>query len=239
MRPMTNFALACGLLFSGTVLAVEGYEATYELAIGRLSVGKMERLFSIHADGAYRFESKLRTTGLATLMRREEVLETSSGFFIDGNYIPDAYSYLRKSKKKPRNISIRFRRETESLETTINGATSTSPLRNELIDKLTFQAALMHDLGSESEVLRYAITDRGKEKVYEPFVDGSAVVDTKLGEFSTLKVVRQRGTETKRTIFWCAPALDYLPVQISHRDSDGTETIVSLLSYRKTGTAEP
>ena len=62
MRPMINFALACGLLFSGTVLAVEGYEATYGLAIGRLSVGKMERLFSIQADGAYRFESKFHTT---------------------------------------------------------------------------------------------------------------------------------------------------------------------------------
>lgn len=228
------------LLASSTAaLAESGYHATYKLVVGPLTVGKMERSFELHADGTYRFVSKLHATGLASIIRPEEIFESSSGTFRAGVYHPTHYTYARKNKKKPRNISMRFDRDNAAIETLFNGDVLSSRMGENLLDKLVYQAALMHDLSAGKTIFDYRIADRGKEKIYRPVVAGQAFVETKVGRFNTVKIVHQRAKNRRRTIFWCAPELGYLPVRVAYRDKDGKETIAVLTEYRRIESQSP
>lgn len=214
-------------------VAQDGYRATYKLAVGPLTVGKMERSFDIQPDGAYRIESRLRSTGLASLVRKDELLETSAGIFRGGKFYPDDYSHIRKNKKKPLTIRMHFNRENANIDTVVNGEQLSSPLHDDLLDKLVYQAAMMHDLAAGKTELIYRITDRGKEKTYRSVFGEKTVIKTNLGRFDTLKITRQRKDGKRRTIFWCAADLGYLPVQLSYREKDGTETIARLTGYHR------
>jgi Protein of unknown function (DUF3108) len=231
--------LFCALLLSTRVMAESGYHATYKLVVGPLTVGEMERSFELQVDGAYRFVSKLQTTGLASIINRDELFESSSGIFQAGAYYPTHYTYVRKSRKKPRNIRMRFDRANASIETIVNGDALSVPLNGNPLDKLVYQAALMHDLRLGETNFEYRIADRGREKVYQPVVTEEVPVETKLGRFNTVKLVRQRAKDKRRTIFWCAPTLGYLPVRVAYREKDGKETIAVLTEYHRIESQSP
>jgi len=226
-------ALMLLLVCCTDTVAQDAYRATYKLAVGPLTVGKMERTFNIQPDGAYRFESRLKTTGLTSLIRKDALIETSAGIFQAGKFYPNIYTHVRKNKKKPRNIHMHFNQENASIETVINGERLSSPLRENLLDRLVYQAAMMHDLSKGETELRYVIADRGKEKTYKSVFGEQTVIKTKLGRYETVEIIRQRENDKRRTIFWCAPDLGYLPVQVSYREKDGTETIALLTAYQR------
>jgi hypothetical protein len=213
-------------------MALGEFHATYELAVGALTVGEMSRTFEVDANGAYKFVSTFETTGLAALLRKEKVYETSSGSIIDGTFVPDHYTYVRKSKKKPRKVDMRFNREKLEIETVVDAQRWTAALAAGVLDKLVYQAALMEDLAAGRQELEYLIADRGKEKTYRPEIQETGLIDTRLGQLETIKVVRESKNSKKKTVFWCASKLDFLPVRVLHRNKDGSETIVSLIQYK-------
>ena len=226
-----------GLFFSTAILAEDGYSATYKLVVGPLTVGKMKQSFEIEPDGAYRFESKTWTTGLASIVRPDELIETSTGTFRSGSYYPLEYTYVRQNKKKPRTIHMHFDRENASIKIEVNGEAISSPLHEDQLDKLIYQAALMHDLRAGKTELTYRIADRGKDKSYRLIFAEKIFVETKVGRLETLKIVRERPNDKRRTVFWCAPDLGFLPVRVVHREKDGTETTALLTKYRSFGNA--
>ncbi len=132
---------------------------------------------------------------------------------------------------------MHFDRENASIEIIVNGERISSPLREDQLDNLMYQAALMHDLRAGKTELNYRIADRGKDKSSQPIFAEKAIVETKLGRFETFKIVREHTNDKRRTIFWCAPDLGFLPVRVAHREKDGIETTALLTKYRSFGNA--
>ena len=230
--------LLCSLLFFHTGMAQESYVATYKLLVGPVTVGEMVRSFRMQPDRTYRFESKLYSTGLASLIRKDELFETSSGIFQQAKFHPRIYTHVRKNKKKPLNLRMDFDRDNAHVDTISNGVKSSSPLDEDMLDKLIYQAAVMHDLSIGKTELRYRIIDRGKEKSYQPILGEETVIRTKLGRFTAREIIRRRTGDKRRTIFWCAPELGYLPIKVSYREKNGTETIALLTDYRRLDKSE-
>jgi hypothetical protein len=104
-----------------------------------------------------------------------------------------------------------------------------------MLDKLIYQAALMHDLESGKTRFRYLIADRGKEKTYEPVIEENVSIETELGTFETVKLTWQGRGGSKTTTFWCAAEFGYLPVRVVHRDEDGSRTTASIVTYQRDG----
>jgi hypothetical protein len=233
MRNFATLYFATLLLFATQVSAVDGYQASYKLVVGNLSVGKMDRSFVVAAGGAYRFTSTFQTTGLAAMLRKEKVTESSSGTFRDGVFSPEQYTYTRKRKKKPKHITMQFDRTGNRIDTVTNNQQQSSSLSAGVLDKLIYQAALMHDLELGKLQFHYVIADRGKEKIYEPVAEGNVSIETELGIFETIKLTWQSKGDSKSTTFWCAAEFGYLPVRVLHRDEDGSETIASIVTYQK------
>ena len=222
--------LVCAFALATTSRAESGYDATYALTLGPISVGEMQRTYRIDDRGNYRFESEIRATGLASFMRSDELREVSTGKFRNDYFLPESYTYERKNKRKPRSISVAFDHDTGKVETIYNGAPKTSTHEGRIFDKLVYQAQIMHDLALGKTDLHYRVTDRGQDKVYEPVTAGLETIDTDAGSYETVKVVRANADNKKRTIFWCAAELGFLPVKVAHREKNGNETIVTLKS---------
>lgn len=220
--------LLCACTLATGSRAESGYDATYALTLGPISVGEMQRTYRIDENGNYRFESEIHATGLAAFMRSDELREVSSGTFRDDRFQPERYTYERKNKRKPRSIATTFDRSTGTSKTIYNGETLTSSHGKQILDKLVYQAQIMHDLVRGKTALHYRITDRGHDKVYAPVIAGTETIDTDAGSYEAVKVVRENTDDKKRTIFWCARELGYLPVQVAHREKNGNETIVTL-----------
>lgn len=220
--------LVCVCALATGARAESGYDATYALTLGPISVGEMQRKYRIDANGNYRFESEIRATGLAAFMRSDELREISSGTFRDDRFAPEHYTYERRNKRKPRSIATTFDRDAGTSQTIYNGKTLTSSHEKQILDKLVYQAQIMHDLVLGKTTLQYRVTDRGNDKVYAPIIAGTETVDTDAGSYEVVKVVREYTDDKKRTIFWCARELGYLPVKVAHREKNGNETIVTL-----------
>jgi len=236
---MYRYIAFTALLFTAELAAAveTGYAATYALTAGPVTVGKMERSFSRDSNGEYRFTSNIRATGLVSIFNHDELNEKSSGTYRSGVFFPENYTYERANKSKPRTVLTRFDREKGMVETSYNGEQRTTPLKDGMLDTLVYQAALMDDLAAGKTILSYLVVDRGREKTYDAIVGDHVRVETRAGDFDTVEVVRERPDDQRRTIFWCAPALDYVPVRVAHRDKKGKETIVTLVEYERIGPA--
>lgn len=75
------------------------------------------------------------------------------------------------------------------------------------------------DLMLGKKQLSYPLLYKGKQTTHQYNVIGTETVKTRIGEFETLVIQRQRSNKSRQTTFYVAPALDYLIVKIHHRES--------------------
>lgn len=71
---------------------------------------------------------------------------------------------------------------------------------------------------------------KGKERTHRYEVVGQERVATPYGEYDALVVQRQRSNPDRRTVFYVAPALDYLLVKMEHRESSLATVTLNLKS---------
>ena len=77
------------------------------------------------------------------------------------------------------------------------------------MDKLLYQLAIMHDLQNGRTPASYRIADGGGIKTYSFEKLGEEVVETPLGSFDTIKILRHKPGSSRKYVFWCAPDLEY------------------------------
>ena len=68
--------------------------------------------------------------------------------------------------------------------------------------------------------MSYRVADGGKLKTYVFRYRGQHSISTPFGDVDTLVMERTRSGATRKTTFWLAPSLDYLPVHIEHREGN-------------------
>lgn len=223
--------VAVGLAHAA-VQSPASFHARYDLSVGALKLGTMERTLAVAADGSYHFESHMQTSGLAALFRRERVSETSRGTLVDGRYVPLHYAY--DNARKRRHFELTFDHDHGVVRRTNDGAVAWSlPFTGALFDKLVYQAQLMLDLTGAAVDLDYGIADKDALKRYVVRRLGVEEVTTPHGRHSALKLERFQPGSTRRTTVWCAEALGWLPVRVDYQEKDGSVTSAVLRSLSR------
>ena len=235
-RVVSPFLLLLLLLVSAPGYAEPGaahlsnYRATYDVWNGILKLGILERRLQITASGTYTFESCMETRGLAALVSKFSIVETSRGEFNAGRMRPLHYAYARIGNKE-KAFELKFDRRAGVVRRTAPGPGWSTPISASVLDKLTYQAQLMLDLVTEPSALYYDIADNGKLKAYDIEIIGLESVETGSGTFDALRLEREKGTSKRKTTMWCAQALDWLPIKVVNQEKNGTVTTALLRSY--------
>jgi len=224
------FYVTLGISTMPFVWALEPFEVSYNIYKGPLKVGSITRILKIENDGSYVFQSRMKSSGLATFLSGSLLLETSHGRISDKKVIPE--SYIRETDKGKKNYTLVFDRKNNIVQRTDEESGYTADLKTDTYDKLSYQAQMMMELGeitagglsyniaSQKKMVKYNIT-RVKEKR----------ISTPIGKFKTLAVNRKDPNSSKETTVYCAEQLNWLPVRIEHTDKKGRSMTAKLETY--------
>ena len=208
------------------------FEAEYVLYAKNTKAARVVRSLARLDDGSYEYSSETKTTGLISLFKKVHIVETSR-LMVQGRLLqPVYYSYKRTGDRKKRDVSIEFNRDAKKIKNTINGDFWHLPMEPAVMDKLLYQLAIMYDLQNGRTPASYRIADGGGVKTYSFEKLGEEVVETPLGSFNTVKMLRHKPGSSRKSVFWCAPDLKFLQVKVEHTEKDGSTTVAVLKSLQ-------
>ncbi|MFC5300373.1 DUF3108 domain-containing protein [Azospira restricta] len=163
------------------------------------------------ADGRYRIESVMETTGVAAWLRAVRVETESSGALVAGGLQPERYVSRRLDRERERVEQVDFDREAGLVRF---GKGATAPLPAGAQDLLSFN----YQLGWLARTGDLAIATGRKLGTYRLELLGKEWVETPRQPMWTLHF-RASGETT--TEVWLAPDNYLLPVKIRHIDKKG------------------
>ena len=205
---------------------VSSFDAVYDVELRGMRIATLSRHFVLHPDGQYEFDSLLQSEGLAALVKRVRERETSRGRWISGAPRPDAYHYEKQAGAKQRNATLRFDWQVGTVAGQEGTNAWQAPLPPGATDKLSYQLSLMQDLAHNGR-LEYRVADDGRIKTQSWERVGTPEVRLGRETFATVQVA-YAGRGHRRTVLWCAPQLDFLPIRIEYQEKNGEVTIATL-----------
>jgi len=202
------------------------FEAHYEVEKAGILVGKANRSFH---QAELRYHSNSRTAGLLAVFADEDIRETSWLALEQGLLRP-----LRYEKKRDGRTDELIQQEydwsAKQLHMRINGKPKEQPLEKPVLDQAAFQLRLMQDLAAGKRDLDYTIASDSRLNEFKVRFLGEEKMKTRLGSYQVLVV---RATDGKViTTLWCAPELEYVPVQIKHEEK-GVSFTAHITRYKK------
>lgn len=222
--------LAVVLLTSASPsLAVpQSYSALYQIEADGMSLGKLERTLKQSADDSYILKTKTYVTGFWAIFIKDRVNEESRFAMVDGKLIPKSYHYTKKKKGKLIKESIIFNTDKGTIVSSSDSGKQSFPFTGSESDKLFYQFRIREALRRGESELQFSVIDRMRLRSYRFKAGQLEVVDTPMGKIEAVRVERIN-EETRKTVLWFAPSLDYLPVKIVQDTGDHSfsSTIIS------------
>ncbi len=237
---MKNAFISLILLYfplSSIAAPVPDFRAHYSLHSYGIELGKATRELKTTQPNQFIFSSESNTTGVAALIRDDQIKEKSLWTYQDGNIVPQSYAYHHTGSKKQRHVTIEFDWQKGLAANTYKGETWEIKLKSGVLDKLVYQMALMRDLkaGHKGDI-EYQVADGGKLKTYRLIFAGEEMIETKLGKLKTYKFTRQSAHKKSRfSSLWCAEAYQWLPVRIEHQEPKGDKVTMVIESLEGLG----
>ena len=200
--------------------SIEPFNATYQLLRGNLPVAEVQRTLKKLSDGRFQYESTSRGIGLAALFVKDVITEESQWRFgTQGELQPLDYHFARIGGKREHRVSASFDWRSGVIHSQVDSETTRVSIPKRPQDKLLYQLALMFDLRAGATHFEYDVADDGEIKTYKFEKIGEKEITTKLGALHAIGLQWSRNNRT--TTVWCAPALQFLPVQISQTEKSG------------------
>ena len=124
-------------------------------------------------------------------------------------------------------MEVDFDWQSNRVRNTAKGQTWEMAVPDGTLDKFSYLLAMMRDLNTNKQPLRYDIADGGSLKLYELTILGRETITTVLGALETVRI-RRKNRKSRTTTLWCATRLAHLPVRIEHSEKDGSTVTLEL-----------
>lgn len=209
--------------------------AKYDLYRGSIKMGESSYELKRLGDNNYLLEGRAAPAGLIALFPAATAVEKSYWQFVDGKIQPQQYKYSLKAAFVKKKMTSTF--DWTSLIATVihNKVTRTVPIKKGDLDRSLVPIAVMLDLKRGTLSTKYRYADRRRIKSYSFKKISQQWLQTDLGLFDTELVETTQKSKKKnkikrRTVFWGAKKIDFLPVRISHQSGDDSEVVMVLTS---------
>lgn len=214
--------LGCMLVIGTASAELPDFTASYKVLRGALGIGTARIALTRETGGGYHYTSHSWPSRLAGLFNKDRRHETSSGQIIGGRPRPDKYHYLRAGGDHERVAHLTFDWDGMRVVNNVAGSRWRMSIPAGTQDKLSTRLGMMQALAAGKTDFSFDVADGGKLKQFHYQVLGRENLELPAGTFESVKVAELRGKVLHRTWVWCAPALNFLPVQILREDQDGT-----------------
>ena len=199
--------------------------------------GKAKIVYQLLPNGEqYQLKSVMQAKGLLALFM-SDLLQISEGFVISTGLQPRHYVYSFGDKKN-KTYSADFDWESRAL--TLHSAKGDQKLAlpDNTQDLLSFMYQFM--FVPPLQVIQLSITNGKKLAVYGYDFEGEEVIPTKMGNLSTIHLMRRSDEGDEKTELWLALEYQYVPVKIRKVEKDGKvyELLVTSLKTEPPFTAQ-
>ncbi len=205
---------------------LHGYSAKYAIRSDGETLGHATRKLS-HQDDQWKLITSAKLSKYFITLRSKEYTE----FHLeDSQLINDRfYSSTKMTFKKARIMEQNFDWQNK-LETGKRGKrTWEIPLENQIFDRVSHIIQLRADLLAGKQTFEYDVSYKGKLHLYSYSKEKEEVLTTKMGELSTVKLVRNKSDDDIFTL-WLSPELNYLPIKIAQYEQDKPDVTLLLES---------
>jgi hypothetical protein len=227
--------LAILLIGSSPANGLEEYVAVYEVKSMGFTAVSETSLKKVRDDAGsivYEYRSTSKTRGLARLVRRAPVIETSRFRFDDDGFTPMEFHFINGKASDERSNHIIF--ADGKANSTYKGESVSMHTQAGYVDRALEQIVLRQGLQQGNWQQRFVVVDRNDvdDVVYSsgPTED----VETGLGKMTAVRLLRQKDGSSRSTRIWFAESLDFLPVRIEQLRKGEITAVATLVSYRLT-----
>jgi hypothetical protein len=186
------------------------FRATYNAEWKGMTAGTT--ILELRRAGAdlYSYSSTSNARGIFRMAFSETLTQTSTFRLQDGAVQPMTF---RGIDAKEREINLNF----DWTNLKVTGVAKDHPVDLALTagtqDPMSLQISILRNLTTGKVPPTVSMIDSDKLKDYELRLEGTARVETALGELDTLIYTSKRANADRVTRTWVAPALGYLPVK--------------------------
>lgn len=219
---LVTFYTHAGGLDVSREFTIPAFSATYHARKLGMKIAELTTTLQKLDNGQYLYEGRSKSTGLLSVFRKEKVYEKSLWQYRNGSIVPITFLYKQRGRRN-RHIEAKFDWQKKRYTKIYQGRTSTNELPPGTLDHQLYQIALMLDGQKKLKKLQYSVLERRGIEVYQFQLEGTEVLDTNLGQLSTLKYRRQRKNSPRQTLLWIAEKFHYLPVKIQHIEKNGSK----------------
>ncbi len=213
-------------------LSLQPFEAVFSLEARGFTVGETLWRVRPSKDG-FIYESRTEAVGLAAMFSDKRVVERSEWKLVGDELKPAQYRYERAGRPDKSRLAV-FDWNGELVRNTRHGKTTSITVPEDTLDRLGYMLVLMEDLRAGKRSFRYHVADgKNRIKVYRLEVVGEEWMNTALGKVRVLKIVRDRDDDDRETTIWMAPALDFMPVRMEHREGGEDELTIRIRSLSR------
>jgi Protein of unknown function (DUF3108) len=187
------------------------FKATYGVRYSGMNAGTGQLELLQVPGGLWALESRVEGHGLARIFVGNEL--SRSEFRIENDkVVPMTFTSDENTQK------LVFDWQSGRVTGAVERKPVNLPLQPGLLDPLSVQVALMHELNSGRMPERFTLVDEDRIKDYLYAVEGSEVIDSVAGSHRTDIYSSRRPGSKKATYFWCAPDLGNIPLKVERRD---------------------
>lgn len=206
--------------------------AEYLLSLNGAQAAVMQESFEVR-EGGYRAVSETHAVGLFALVQRRPGHVSSSGEVDDRGLRPRSYEAVRGGRDE-RRAQAEFDWSARTLTLRHDGRSESVTLPPGAQDRLSAMYQFLFLDPQRLRELAFAMTNGRKLDHYRYAVGPDTAIDTPLGRFEVVHLVRQRQPGETANEIWLARDHRLMPVKMRIVEDDGTryEQIISRLDMR-------
>lgn len=203
---------------------IPSFTAHYDLKVKGINAGKGVIELS-YKDLQYHLKMQGESGGLAALFTDIEFMEQVVGRYEAGKLLPQEYVQSQQLPKGKSQLTWVF--DWQNQQAIFSGIDrkqqkrqATVILQGHELDPLSLLLQVMQDLQTAQLQTSYTVMHEGESKTYLIQAAQPEKLKTSLGQLNVQKVTQQREGSSRRTHFWFADTLHYLPVKVEQTNRD-------------------
>lgn len=198
--------------------ALAPFQISYEASF-RGFKATAERSLEDLSDNHYKMESIISLKLLWKTLSR--ITEQSQFNWENGNIISQSYHFTQTGLGR-RSRSVEFDWDNSTARTVVNSEENILTLTPPILDELNSFIELRRQLAIGTRDIFFHAVDKNEIKEYHYRILGEEQISTPLGLFNTIRLVRVRAPESKRTTeIWLATDWDYILIKLFQETADG------------------
>jgi hypothetical protein len=202
--------LAAGPLACADAIDLKPFRATYNAEWKGMTAGTTTLELRRAGPDLFAYSSTSNARGIFRMAFSETLMQTSTFRIHEGAVQPVTF---RGIDEKEREINLNFDWTTLKISGVAKDHEIDLPLTAGVQDPMSLQISMLRNVAAGKTPPTVSMIDSDKLKDYELRLEGSARIDTALGELDTVVYTTRRANADRVTRTWVAPALGYLPVK--------------------------